>query len=492
MTARPVVLSNIAAFITGALLSFAFEPYHIWIIAFLAPAVLFVLWQNKTPANVAIIGISFGAGFFSFGVYWVFISIHVHGHTNILLALLLTVLMMLVLALFVAAQGILYKYLSSKDTLPAMWLGFPGTWAFMEWVRSWAFTGFPWLFLGTTQLNGPLHGFIPVVGVYGTTFVTVLVSMVLLTACRTKHGLISVVMLLSVILLSFALNQIQWTQAVSKPESIALIQGNIAQKLKWEPDEVLDTIDTYEQLTRQHWPNNDIIVWPEAAIPAFASQIPGFLQSMSLKGKQTDTTWLTGILTKDDDRYYNSLLVLGADGNQQYSKEHLVPFGEYVPFESWLRGLIDFFNLPLSTMSAASTSQPPLSIQGIKVTPFICYEIAFPQLARNHALNAQALLTVTDDAWFGRSIAQPQHLAIARMRSLETGRQGAFASNNGITAIIDEQGTIKHKIPPFQKGVLTGKIQPRNGQTPILFLGHYPIIVLITLSIALACLWRRY
>ena len=215
----------------------------------------------------------------------------------------------------------------------------------------------------------------------------------------------------------------------------------------------------------------------------------GYVAQLAVAAKQHHSTIILGVPIEKNQKYYNGLIAIG-EGHGEYAKQHLVPFGEYLPFEKYLRGIIGFFNLPMSDFSAAA-KQTYLNANGIRIAPFICYEIAYPALVLQAAANSQLLITLSDDSWFGRSIAMAQHLQIAQQRALETGRYLLFVSNSGITAIINPKGGVQASIPAFRVGVLDGKITAMQGITPIVWLGDRVIVIMLFLLLLLAWFYCR-
>jgi apolipoprotein N-acyltransferase len=266
------------------------------------------------------------------------------------------------------------------------------------------------------------------------------------------------------------------------------VQADIQQEVKWNPQHYRDTLAQYQALSAPLWPQVQIVIWPEAAIPNYYDAAADFFARQVAAARPYGTALISGVPyrtpptpAQPDGGIYNSAIALG-NGSGVYHKQHLVPFGEYVPLEHWLRGLIAFFDLPMSDFQAGPPGQPPLRAAGITLAPYLCYEIVYPDLVR-HA-RADVLLTLSNDAWFGRSIGPLQHLQMARMRALENGRQLIRATGNGVTALIDEHGAITARLPQFEPAVLTGSVQPLRGATPFSRTGSLPVLLLCLLSIA--------
>lgn len=467
------IKGDLLALISGALLTFAFAPLQWYLLAILAPAVLFQLWETVTTARAFLRGWLFGLGLFGTGVYWVFISIHTYGNASAFLAGIFTVGLIAILALFPALTGyFLNRYFPYPDR-SRLFYAFPALWVLLEWFRSWVFTGFPWLLLGNTQIHSPLRGYAALVGVYGLSLLVLISSGLLIqivTQARAKQWkkiALYCSLFLSIWIGGAVLTLFKWTTPFGKPITVSLVQGNIPQEMKWSPESIQPTLNTYRKLTEAHW-TSSLIVWPESAIPIPLQNADDFIRALDTAAKKQNVALITGIPVRisDTQNYYNAVIALGK-GTGYYFKHRLVPFGEYTPFSHWFSKLLTMLDIPMSDFIAATDHPVPLLINDqLRIASFICYEIAFPGRVASADIRTNILLTVSNDAWFGRSIAQAQHLEIAQMRALEMGRPVLFVSNNGITAIIDAQGKIKAAAPPYETVVLTDTVQPMQGKTP--------------------------
>jgi len=485
---QPRSTQYLLALLAGLLLPFAFAPYWFYLLALVAPALLLSIWLNKPPKEAFWLGFTFGIGFFGLGASWVFVSIHEFGNTNAVLAFIFTALFVLTLALFPALQGYLFARFFPHNSISKYYLAFPGCWVLIEWFRSWFASGFPWLLLGASQTSSFLKGYAPVIGEFGISFLVTLCSALIVTlfiyTARKQHYKI-IAALIMIWITGGILTQIHWTRAKGVPLTVALVQGNVPQQLKWTPDYLKPTLDRYVNLSTPYW-NTSLIIWPEAAIPTLLENVRDFITDLRINAAEHYTTFIIGVPTSDGFKYYNSMLLLHDNKEQIYNKRHLVPFGEYVPFGRLLRGLIGFFDIPMSNFSAGAWQQPLLQINNLFVAPFICYEIAYQQEVLPEFPQANFLVTISNDAWFGHSFASAQHLQIGQMRALETGRYHLFASNSGMTAIIDPQGNIQASLPPFEMAVLTGKAQPMEGATPLVWMGGRTILFAIGLLLLIA------
>jgi apolipoprotein N-acyltransferase len=346
-------------------------------------------------------------------------------------------------------------------------------------------TGFPWISLGYSQIDSPLAGWAPILGVYGLSWLVALTAALLVLIRLRYHHVITGTLLL-VWISGWGLQHVQWTQPQGQEKSVALVQGNVPQATKWDPQQVRNRLQRYADLTRPLFPQHQLIVWPENSITVFYDRIKdSYFKPLVEEAKKYDSSLLIGIPIQKEDRagYYTSM-IMPTDDEQMYHKRHLVPFGEYLPLE-WLRGLIRFFDLPMSRFSAGATDQKPLEIAGVTAAMSICYEDAFASELLTQLPQATILINGSNNAWFGDSFAPHQHLQIARMRSLETQRPTLRAATNGISAIINSNGEIVERSQQFVAAVVKGNIQPRQGVTPFIVMGNYLIITLLLLGLIL-------
>jgi len=479
----------------GAALPLAFAPFHLSPLAILSPAILLYGWLHfyTTAKQSFISGLMFGLGVFTVGASWVYISIHTYGQASTPLAFLITALFVFALALFPALQGYLFHKITPNNNLNKTLLVFPASWAIFEWLRTFVLSGFPWLFLGYSQINTPLQNLAPFVGVYGVSWAVALTSALLVCLILEKDKTRKIIFIVTLGLLWFvsgALYQINeyFVKPKGSPIRVSLIQGNIPLETKWDSKQIPAVLQTYAALSAEHW-QSSLIVWPEAAIPALQWQVTDYLKNLQKSAKTHNSTIVSGIIFQDEKnkKYYNSMISMGVN-NGLYLKKRLVPFGEFLPLQSYLSWLLNFLHIPWSNLTPGMENQPKFVAANLAIAPFICYEIAYPYLALRYFPYTDLLVTISEDSWFGRSLAAEQQLEIARMRSLETGRYQVVSSNNGLTAIINQYGKLEAKIPAFQQAVLTGEVYAMEGITPWVNYGYYLWIVaaLCSLGVGIA------
>lgn len=484
---------NVGALIAGLLLPLAFAPFHIYLLSVLAPAFWLILLSDASTQRGFWRGWLFGLGFFGIGISWVYISLSEYGQANVVLSVIITALLIMVLALFPAVLGYVLVRFFPANNVSKYLLAFPALWVLLEWVRTWFFSGFPWLFLGYSQIASPLSGFAPLVGVFGVSFAVAVSSGIMVVAIMArKHFslVLSVIVLLIVLWISGeVLDSIRWTHPSGAPIKVTLVQGNIAQQMKWRPEQAVQSLRLYKELTLPNLEQR-IVIWPEAAITFYQTQVPDFLAEMDQLAKSQNSTLISGIPIAQQDRYYNGMFALG-QGSGVYLKRHLVPFGEYMPFRFILNWLKNYVLIPMSDFNSGPKHQTLLTANGIPVATFICYEIAYPTLVLEQLPKGQLLITISDDSWFGKSLAPAQHLEISQMRALETGRYALSSTNDGITAIISPKGRIIAAAPPFKEFILTGKVLPMAGSTPWMQIGLYPILILMAIFLLCAYINQR-
>ncbi|WP_461520829.1 apolipoprotein N-acyltransferase [Porticoccus sp.] len=488
----PDIKGHFYALLFGAVLPLAFAPWNWWPLSLLSTAGLVVLLRELSPRSCFWRSFWFGLGLFGAGVSWVFVSIHDHGQASIPLAALLTSLFVIALALIFALPFSLYGA-GLNRTAGTMVLAFPAIWVLGEWWRGWIFSGFPWLYLGYAHVDTWLSGWAPLGGVLGISWITAFSGALLGIAILPRQKFtFSNTALLAILLWigGWYLQSLPWTKPVGEPLSIGIIQPALPLTTKWDSAQLEHILELYQEDSAPLM-GSDLLIWPESAIPTFADQVQPFLSSISAIALDHDTALITGIPTRNgrDRHYYNSVIGLGrASGS--YHKQHLVPFGEYVPFEQWLRGMIAFFDLPMSAFSPGATNQPPITANSIAIATAICYEIVFPDLVARSANEANLLLTVSNDTWFGHSIGPQQHFQMARMRAMENRKPLIRATNDGITALINYRGQVVTTIPSFSREVLSGYLTPHGGKTPFGEWGSLPILCL-SLLLVVGLFWYQ-
>ena len=455
----------------GALTVGGFAPFGLFPLPFLTLAWLLRAWQRAaSPAAAAGLGYAWGMGFFLAGVSWVYVSMHDVGGMAAPMAALATLLFCAYLALFPALAGWLFRRRAGAGiAAPALLAA--SAWTLTEWLRGWFLTGFPWLAIGYSQAPpSPLAGFAPLVGSYGLAFLTVLAAGLLGFGWRRRGPAIAVVVAL--LAGGLALRGIGWTQPTGEPLSVSLLQGNIPQTLKWDPERLPLSLETYLRLAERN--PGRLTVLPETALPLFFDTVPEEVR----RGLTRHGPALIGVAVRSrEGGYTNGAVALAPDLRASaYAKAHLVPFGEYIPPGfSWF---FDLVRIPMSDFSAGPPNQAPLAVAGQRLAPTICYEDLFGEELLRFLPSATLLVNLSNTAWFGHSLAQPQHLQIAQLRAAETGRPMLRATNTGMTAAIAADGTVAAVLEPFTVGALKVQVHGHQGATPYMHAGNLPVLLI--------------
>lgn len=458
----------------GAVVPFAFAPYDLYPLAVVSLAVLFYLWIGAEPKAAAIIGFVFGLGMFGHGVWWIQVSVHQFGLPVYAFSVAVTAAFIVFMALYPALCGYLAAMLPATQRSVRILCLYPVLWTAIELLRGWLFSGFPWLLIGYSQTDSPLSVFAPLIGAYGISLIVCLIAaamIVLWQGERVWRGIAAGV-LAGVVLAVSLLDDVRWTVVANEAQGVALIQGAVPQAVKWRRSYRQPSIDLYAELSQPYW-GRSILIWPETAIPAFAQEVPESIAMLDARAAQSGSTLLIGMPTgsvSGNGKYFNSVVQFGSHAGR-YDKRQLVPFGEYLPFDRWIRPLTSFLKIPMSNFSAGKPVQPLLAADNYTIGVSICYEDAYAGEVARALPEANVLVNVSNDAWFGDSIAPHQHLQIARMRALEAGRYLLRATNTGISAIIDERGRVVAQSPQFVAAVVQGEFIPLEGSTPIVTYG---------------------
>lgn len=498
--------TSLVALASGAATVAGFAPLYFYALPIVTLALLLWLWGHAgAPGRAAAIGWWFGVGFFLTGVSWVYVSLNSFGGMAAVPAALMTLLFCVHLALFPAAVGYAYARMRAPFAVKTLLIA-PAAWTLTEWVRGWLFTGFPWLSIGYSQVPAsPLAGYAPVLGVFGITLVSLTSAglLVLLArwagpkwsatiaalpqpAVRPRTVVHGGVLGLAIWGGGYALNTIQWTEPTGAPIRVALLQGNIAQDIKWTPDGLRLAFRTYIALALQS--DAKLIVLPETALPLFLDEVPPeYADSLAAHARKQGSDVLIGlperVVTGD---YYNSVVSVGSSPPQAYRKSHLVPFGEFIPLRPLLGSVVGALSIPLQDFSSGSVTPKPLLVAGQQAAVNICYEDAFGEEIIRQLPGATLLVNVSNVAWFGRSIAPIQHLQISQTRALETGRYMLRATNTGATAIIDNRGKVLQIAPQFETAAVQGTAQGYTGTTPYVRWGNYAAVALCLLILVTA------
>ncbi|MES2932228.1 MAG: apolipoprotein N-acyltransferase [Pseudomonadota bacterium] len=497
------MITYLAALLAGLACMFAFAPYGWWPIQIVGMALVFHLIRRETTVKRSfLIGWVYGFGWAVGGVHWLYTAMHRFGELPAPLAALAVGLMGLLLGVF-AAIGLasatwLRRRWATTDAVFLIWL-LPACWALSEWLRGWVLTGLPWVVSGYAHSNSPLAGYAAIIGVYGIGLLAAL--------CATGIAMLplkkwSVVLPLALFAGGWGLQQIDWTDSHGQPISVRLLQGNIAQDIKFSATHLDDSLTLYARMIEAA--PADLIVIPETALPLFAHQLPDdYLPRLNRFAQQSNSHLILGIPVADSPtRYTNSVIGMAPNASAEqsayrYDKHHLVPFGEYIP--TGLRWFVQMMQIPLGDFTAGGALQAPFGVRDQWIMPNICYEDLFgeqiaTQIAARHFAgqsDTSILLNVSNMAWYGESSAIPQHLQISQMRALETGRPMLRSTNNGATVVISPHGELLAQLPFYSQGALATRVQGMTGLTPYIVLGNWLVVTLALLMLAASWFFSR-
>lgn len=486
--------SRAFAALLGVLTTFTFEPVGWGLIAPLLITPLLFIALTVSPRDAGGHFFWYGLGLFISGTYWIQISVAGFGGAPWWVAIVLMLGLALLMSTWLWIGGWAISRFSHGEPWVLLLVG-PAAWVLIEWLRGWVFTGFPWLALGYSQVDTWLAGWAPVLGVYGASFAVAMsaAALVIVIMSRAPQRWFGLGLVVAPWILGLMLGAIDWTEPSGKPVRTTIIQGGVAQDLKWLPQQRLPTLNFYRSATRDV-PDSALVVWPEVAVPAVLDQVEDYVTMLQSDIAANDQTVFFGVLerTEGDDKplVYNSVVAINESERQIYRKRHLVPYGEYFPVPQFVRDWMKSMNLPYNDLSKGDPVQPLLATaSGLQVATAICYEDAYASEMLYAFPDAGLIINVSNDAWFGDSIAAHQHLEIARMRSLETGRPSIRATNTGISAFIDHGGEIVKQGPQHMPVSLSSEVQPQSGATPFVRGGNTPIVVLCALILAAS--WVR-
>lgn len=533
---------DVLALLAGAITPLGFAPLALAPLAVLAPAVLFVLWlePGASPGRAAWRGLLFGSGMFGVGVSWVFVSLHNFGNMPVPLAILAVALLCAFLALYPALLGWLQARFTGLSPALRFIVVLPALWTLFEWLRGWLLSGFPWLNLGYSQIDTPLAGFAPWLGVYGVSLAAAMSAGLIAAAWREREMLWRrhAPAFAGLWVLGWLAGLPQWVTPAGAPLRVALVQGNVALAQKWDPLRREAILENYFALTERAQ-GAQVVIWPEAAIPTYLDRLDaGYLARLRELVRSRNIDMLVGVIEKESVgnriAVFNSVVHFGAasasapahmtgrtseasrasasargradgqdarmprspgtagsgldpiGGDGSYRKRHLVPFGEFMPLPFLFQWFIDNFDIPMSDFSRGPAQQPLLTVAGHRVGISVCYEDAFGEEVITALPQATLLVNVSEDAWFGDSLAPHQRLQMARLRALESGRPMLRAANTGPSAVIDHRGALLARSRQFTIETLAATVQPMEGATPYVRVGNVAVVVLVVAVLAAA------
>lgn len=535
-TLQPLLIGAAHAF------SFSDGPLPVWLLPYVQVLTLSFLalwvWRARSTRSAAFSGLLFGLGNFTLGLYWIFFSLHTYGGMPPAMAIAAVLVMGLGLATFssiacgltwlLARKPLALGPLSTDSPPTGRFTGFlfavalwASCWMLLEWLRGTLFTGFPWLNAGYGHVDGPLSGWAPVLGVYGLAWLAAFVAGAIALLIKSQRSAnetpaaLTVACAIALVLAGAGLGQLQWSQPYGDPIMVRLVQGNIPQAVKFDPAHLQNGINSYLHMAglppKEGGAPPSVIILPETVMPVFQNRLATQTWQRWVDiARQRNATIVMGapLNTSPDGRQHYTNSVIAFNGTTtpetlhqgqidlRYDKHHLVPFGEFIP--PGFRWFVDAMNIPLGDFDRGKQSQPPFELAGQRIAPNICYEDVFGEeiiqavrWGTTEQPGASLLVNVSNLAWFGKSWALQQHLQISRLRAIETARPMLRATNTGMTAAIDADGTVRAVLPDHQMGVLDVEVQGAQGLTPYVRWGNGPILVLGLAIVGLGAVNRR-
>jgi len=468
----------IPSLLSGAALVVCFPFFKAGPLAFVALVPFLVFLYGKSNRSAFFSGFLMGLPYFFGTNYWLYHSISKYGGVNIVASLLLVFLLSMYLSLYTGAFAWLYVSRIRNTSLPAMLIA-PVLWVVIEYVRSFALTGYPYSLIGYTQYN--FLRFIQIsdlTGVYGVSFLVVAVNGAIADFFILKRriaekplfhinptisGYVLLIAALSATML-YGSNRLA-AEPAGRPLNTVIVQPNIEQNIKWDPAYQLSVLGSLETLTRRSiTPETDLVIWPETALPFYyerdrenTGRFISFVKSIS-------TPLLTGTISVYSDKQENitlgnSSILMDKNGKEsfRYDKVHLVPFGEYVPLKSII-GFIDKMVVGIGDYRAGN-SYSTGKVSGRKFASVICYEVAFPNLVRNFfKKDGDFLVIMTNDAWFGRTTGPYHHMAMSVFRAIENRKPVLRAANTGVSGVIDSRGIVVYTTDIFTSTAVSSTV----------------------------------
>jgi len=477
----------------GALQTLSYVHTWAWWLPVLTLAVLVWRLDGSAPRRAALWGWSYGTGWLLGGVWWLFISMHNYGGLPAPLAALAVLALAAALSLYLAAAAALYAHLR-RATLWGDAALFAALFLLAEWARGVLFTGFPWVVLGYSQVDAPLAVLAPWLGVYGLGAVLAWAAAMLAGMARVRPGERPTVVALVVVLLTLPGVAGPWNfTGGSGGLTVALLQTNVQQDEKFSAERLPETLAWVARELQAA--EADLVVTPETAVPLLPYQLadvaPGYWDALVAHFKTAGGAALVGVPLGDFERgYTNSAVGMSAAGaGYRYDKQHLVPFGEFIP--PGFRWFTEMMNIPLGDFNRGVPAAPSFPVGKQRVAPNICYEDLFGEelaLRFRHPDQAPTVLAnISNIAWFGDTVAIAQHRHISRFRALELQRPMIRATNTGATVAINHRGKVLAELQPGTRGVLTARVEGRVGSTPFAWwasrYGLWPLVVLAVLLV---------
>ena len=483
-------MNYFVCFFIGWLYTLSFSPYNISLLSLLSILILLLLLDLDSLKDTTIKAFLFSSGYFLSGTYWLENVIRQYSEVGYILSIIIILFFILYLSIFIALPIIISSYLKINLKLHKNYslIIMSILITFFEIIRAEIFTGYSWHNFGQSGIGAPLEYFFPVIGVHGITLIIFLSALIIANIIRSKNLKFFLPLLTIFLLFYFSIYSKEWTFESSKTASITIIQPNITNKLSYDKEEIIKRMNTLSNMSSDLAVNSpDIILWPEAPLTVPYNNIKKSYYENILRNLPSSTSLVTGSFYEDNGSIYNTIINV-SDPSNLYHKKHLVPFGEYLPFRKTMSSIYNFIGINIYDLSKGKISNV-IKINEFKAYSLICYESIFSKESLIKIPEVDFILNVSNDGWFGDSLAPYQHLDALRMRALENQRYAIRSANNGISAIISPNGNIVNFIPYNKMGLINASIKARNGYTPLSKYGYKTLYIFIFLIFIYASIY---
>ena len=480
------ILNFIIPALFGLIGIFAFAPFSIKFLIFISYGYLIhLLISNNNGVFWKVF--CWGLGHWGLGMSWIIVSVYYYGETTIAMSSIIYILLVVILTLIFTSPLLILKSALSFTKINNNFfsvLFISSIFTISEFSRYFFLNGVPWLIPGNIFLDTISQNIYPIFGVTAASFFIYFICALFIVYSNNKIFYVSAAILI-ISLLPFSP-----ADETKDGIKVSIVQPASDPFLKYEDNYYLKIEDNLNKLIDTVSKDSELVVLPEAELPYSQNSIR-FINF--LKNTEISEKIILGVWKYDDAKLYNA--IFSPRYNEAYKKIHLVPFGEYIPFIEGLRGIINFFDLPMSNVSHGSQLQENIRIlDNISISSPICFDIAFPNTVRKMNKSSLLMINVSNDTWFGNSIGPYHHLSIARVRSIENNRYTIRATNDGISAIISNKGTIVTLLDKGKSGILEGNVKLIKNSTFYSRNGHLFFIILsfiIVLIPFLKIIWKK-
>ena len=486
-------MKYLLCFLIGGLYTLSFSPYNIGVLSIISIVFLFLLLDLDNLKDSIFKTFLFSFSYFSIGTYWLDNVISSYSDINSFLAVLIIIIFISYLSLYIVIPVIICSLLKKKININKNFalIILSILIVLFEILRSFLFTGFSWNNFGQSALDTILDDFFSVIGVHGLSFIIFLISLTIINIFKIKDLKLYIPITIIFIVFYGFIYEKNWTFIKNEKINVSIIQPNTVNKLSYTNEEInLRMRQLYELSLKSVHSQTDIILWPESPIAIPYNDLKKNYYSKILGDLSAETDLVSGTFFKSGKQIFNSLINI-SNPIYIYHKTHLVPFGEYLPFRKYFNNFYNLIGLNVYDLSKGHLSNS-ININEHIAYPLICYESIFSISSLIKNPNIDFIINVSNDGWFGNSLAPYQHLDALRMRSLENQRYSIRSANNGISAVISSKGVIVKKIDYEQEGIINSNIIPRNGYTPLSKYGYDILYIFMFVIFIISAIYYNF